>query len=845
MEKLMLMDGHSILNRAYFALPSMSNKEGVHTNAVYGFLNIMFKFLEDEKPDYLAIAFDVHAPTFRHEMYKEYKGNRKGMDDELREQVPLIQEMLMKMGIPVIKKEGIEADDILGTISKNAQKNGLTVTIVSGDRDLLQIADENIKISIPKTKQGKTEVEEYFKQDVCEKIGVSPTEFIDVKALWGDSSDNIPGVPGIGQKGAVAIISKYKSIENAYNDIENVTPKRASENLKEYIDQARLSKVLATIKTDCELDFDIEKARFTSVFTKESYELCKKLELKNILKKFPSDISEEIKSENKSIVISISEANNIKDALNILGDNLGNVIGLMITKEKNSFCIALKEKAVVITGCNIREQINELYKVSNAVISSCNIKDDLIPLFDDIDELKPERFFDVNLAQYLLDPTRSAYSLDSEGNGIEYEAEECFNSYKELNEELLKLGMSTLYKDIELPLTFTLAKMEREGIYLDVEALSEYNKLLTDSIIKFENEIYGECGEIFNINSPKQLGEILFEKMGIPGGKKTKTGYSTAADVLEKLAVDYPVINKILQYRQYSKLKSTYAEGLSECVGDDGRVHTNFKQTVTATGRLSSTNPNLQNIPIRTELGRMIRKVFKPKEGFVFIDADYSQIELRVLAHMSGDENLIEAYKENKDIHRATAAKVFGKTFEEVSDLERSNAKAVNFGIVYGISSFGLGNDLNISRKEAQKYIDDYYKAYPSLKLYLDSLIEYAKKTGYALTMFGRRRPIPELKSKNFMQRSFGERISMNTPIQGSAADIIKIAMNRVDKRLKESGFSAKLILQVHDELLIEAPIEEKEDVIKLLKEEMEAATDLKVPLLADVHSGSTWFEAK
>lgn len=845
MEKLMLMDGHSILNRAYFALPSMSNKEGIHTNAVYGFLNIMFKFLEDEKPDYLAIAFDVHAPTFRHEMYKEYKGNRKGMDDELREQVPIIQEMLTKMGIPVIKKEGLEADDILGTISKKAQSKGLSVTIVSGDRDLLQIADDNIKISIPKTKQGKTEVEEYFKQDVYEKIGVSPTEFIDVKALWGDSSDNIPGVPGIGQKGAVAIISKYKSIENAYSDVDNVTPKRASENLKEYIEQARLSKILATIKTDCELDFELEAARYTTVFTKESYELCKTLELKSILKRFPSDITEEIKTIDKEIKASILEEKSVKEALLELGKIANKVIGVVISSDNNSLCLAIDDKAVIVSDCNIKEQIGELYKASDAIISSYDIKEYLIPLFVDIDEYDSNRFFDVKLAEYLLDPTRSDYSLNSAGLGIEQEALECFKVHKEYNNELKKLGLDSLYYDIELPLAFTLAKMEREGIYLDTEALGEYNKLLTDSIVKFENEIYGECGEIFNINSPKQLGEILFEKMGIPGGKKTKTGYSTAADVLEKLAPDYPVINKILQFRQYSKLKSTYAEGLSECVGEDGRIHTNFKQTVTSTGRLSSTNPNLQNIPIRTELGRVIRKVFKAKEGYVFIDADYSQIELRVLAHMSGDENLIEAYKENKDIHRATAAKVFGKPFEEVTDIERSNAKAVNFGIVYGISSFGLGNDLNISRKEAQKYIDDYYKAYPSLKLYLDSLIEYAKKTGYALTMYGRRRPIPELKSKNFMQRSFGERISMNTPIQGSAADIIKIAMINVDKRLKENGFKARLILQVHDELLIESPIEEKEDVIKLLKDEMESATNLKVPLIADVHSGSTWFEAK
>lgn len=849
MEKLLLIDGHSILNRAYYALPPMTSPKGIHTNAVYGFINIMFKYIEAEKPDYFAAAFDEKGPTFRHNLYKEYKGTRKGADPEFREQVPIIQEMLTAMGIPVIKQAGIEADDILGTIAKETVKKGLFVTVISGDRDLLQLCEENLKISIPKTKKGVTETEEYLEKDVILKMGVTPSEYIDVKALMGDSSDNIPGVFGIGEKGAFSIIKKYKSIEEAYAHVDEITPKRSMEALKEHYETAVMSKILATIKTDCELSFDLESARYESPFTSEARALCEELGLKAVLKRFPKDIlneenegnlREETVKETKVVATAgeaVSFLSGIESAPYFgLKDNGG--------VDYHGFTVTFGDKASIIDTDDSEKELFSLLELTKGVIVTFGLKGFLAKV-SDFHKLPVDRFFDVEIARYLIDPTRSSYELESAGKGAVFQASECENSFESLVSDIKSFGMEKLFYDMEMPLIFTLAGMEREGIYLDTKALQEYNDELKKAITRFENEIYGECGEIFNLNSPKQLGEVLFSKMGIPGGKKTKSGYSTAADVLEKLAPDYPVIEKILLYRQYAKLKSTYGDGLMDCVSMDDRVHTTFQQTVTATGRLSSTNPNLQNIPIRTELGRQIRKVFKPKPGYVFVDADYSQIELRVLAHMSGDEHLIAAYKAGDDIHRSTAAKVFNKPYEEVTDLDRSNAKAVNFGIVYGISSFGLGEDLNIGRAEAKRYIEDYYKAYPTLKEYLDNLVARAKVTGYAYTMFGRRRPIPELKASNFMQRSFGERVAMNTPIQGSAADIIKIAMIKVDKRLREGNLDAKLILQVHDELIIEARASEAQRVSDILKEEMEGAVELLVPLISEVHTGDDWYSAK
>lgn len=893
-KKLLLMDGHSILNRAFYGVPDLTNAAGVHTNAVYGFLNIMFKLFESEKPDLFMVAFDRSEPTFRHERYKDYKGTRKPMQPELKQQVPMIQQLLSAMKIPVITKAGWEADDILGTVAHRAEKDDMEVTIVSGDRDLLQLCTDHVKIALPRTKATGTEVEYYYASDFIQKTGVTPTEFIDVKALMGDSSDNIPGVPGIGEKTAYALIQQYHSIDAVHEDAANVKPPRASKNIVEFWDQAVESKWLATISLEAEVEFDFHEAGLKDIYTPEAYLLCKEWELKNILGRF--DVSA---PQNDDIISSFKKYDSVDAFLQgireitgeVLGlscafDETGELRGLAISNDTSSYFLpdsifnpgALAELGQIITKKNVILAINDI----KSTFTKLNYSESDMgrALFDSLKEVRTVKgtnaFYDVALSAYLLNPIISGYQAadlaknylglmipsyqdlfgkDKPSAAINntekfcqyvcYDAYVSARAFGKLNEELKNTDMLDLYYDMELPLVFTLYDMEREGIICNRKELETYGKNLAEGIAKLEASIYGAAGEEFNINSPKQLGVILFEKMGLSGGKKTKTGYSTAADVLEKLAPEYPIVNDILEYRTLSKLKSTYADGLDKCIEDDGRIHTTFQQMVTATGRLSSTEPNLQNIPVRLELGKQIRKVFVPKEGFVFVDADYSQIELRVLAHMSKDENLIQAYRENKDIHRSTAALVFHTPFEEVTELQRRNAKAVNFGIVYGISSFGLGQDLNISRKDAQKYIDDYYKVYPKLKEFLDEMIESAKEKGYCVTIKNRRRPVPELSSGNFMQRSFGERIAMNSPIQGSAADIIKIAMIRVHDRLINEGLESRLILQVHDELLIEAKESEVDKVHEILTEEMHHAMDLSVPLEIDMHDGNTWYDAK
>ena len=884
--KLLLIDGHSILNRAYYGVPNLTNADGIHTNAVYGFLNMMFSFLDTEKPDYLAVAFDCSAPTFRHEMSKEYKANRKGMDPELREQVPMIQELLSAMNIPVVKKEGIEGDDILGTLSRVGERNGLDVTIVSGDRDTLQLATKKTKISIPSTKKTGTVIEDYYEDDVLEKKGVTPKEFIDVKALQGDTSDNIPGVPGIGEKGATAIIQKYHSIEEAYKDYENVKPPRASKNLHDYYDQAVLSKELATIKLDCEIDFEIEDATLQDIYTPEAYALCKKWDLRKIISKFENPVSLNKKEEKMDFVVAEDEASVLSSLKE--KEELGIYLlteGRRDNREIYAFFISDGEKTYLFKNLDAKEVVLDLLEVGKSLAFS-DIKTALYAV-PEIAEYRnkhigSEQFFDASVSSYILDPLPSDYPMDEilknecdiilpsleellgkmsfekalASYGEDDEVKEALHKYGFMNaygaiksketiiSKLKDRGMFDLYHDIELPLIFVLFDMEESGIRMEKDELIKYGEELRVTRDELEKRIYEAAGEEFNINSPKQLSQILFEKLQIPGGKKTKTGYSTAADVLEKLKGDNPIIEDILTYRKYQKIMSTYVEGLSTAVSDDGRVHSCFQQKVTATGRISSTEPNLQNIPIRLEIGKKIRKVFYPRDGFKFVDADYSQIELRVLAHMSNDPELLKAYNEGKDIHRATAALVFKKAFEDVTENERRNAKAVNFGIVYGISAHGLSEDLHISRKEAQGYIDGYYEAYPALKDYLDGLVESAKADGYALTLFGRRRPVPEIMSSNFMQRSFGERVAKNSPIQGTAADIIKIAMVRVHDRLIKEEYESKLILQVHDELLIEAKDSELEDIKKLLVEEMQNACELNVPLIADLQIGENWYDA-
>lgn len=773
MKKIVLIDGHSILNRAFYGIPMLTNTDGEHTNALYGFMNIMFRLIEDEKPDGLAVAFDLKEPTFRHKEYPDYKGTRKPMPQELHEQVQYLKDMLDAMNIPILTMAGYEADDIIGTISKKYQNDGYEVTVVSGDRDLLQLSDSHIKICLPKTSKGQTVVNCYYPDDVKRDYGVTPLGIIELKALMGDASDNIPGLPGVGEKTAAAIISEYHTIENAHEHAEDVRPPRASKALIEEYDKAVLSKWLATIKLDVPVDVRESDIALGNIYTEQAYKLCLRFNLKSFLKRFDDSIDIDRNNEEKAESI-------IEDGNTIYVNNLKSLL-------KN-------------------------------------------------DHFKPDQsktVYDIGIAQYLLNPLASP--------GGYYDLEKA----RDILERVKEQGMWSLYTDVEMPLVYALYEMEKAGIRVDGDQLEEYGRQLKTDIDRLASEIYTDAGEEFNINSPKQLGSILFETMGLPGGKKTKTGYSTSADVLEKLAADHPFIRKILEYRALTKLYSTYAVGLSAFIAEDGRIHGTFNQTITATGRISSTEPNLQNIPIRTEMGSRIRDVFVPEDGYVFVDADYSQIELRVLASMSGDEKLIKAYENAVDVHTVTASNVFHVPVEDVTPAMRRNAKAVNFGVVYGISAFGLSEGLSISRKEAQEYINNYFRTYPAVKQFLDKQISDAKKNGFVSTLYGRRRPIPELKASNFMQRQFGERVAMNSPIQGTAADIMKIAMINVNRALKDKGYDARIVLQVHDELLVEVRRDQAEDVRKLVYHTMKGAAELKVALEVDAKIGETWLDAK
>ena len=880
MAKMVLIDGHSILFRAFYGTPPLTNSAGVHTNGVYGFLNIMFKILDEEQADYLAVAFDLHAPTFRHEKYPEYKGNRSPMPDELREQVPLIREVLKAMTVPTLSMEGFEADDILGTVAKRYQGEELEVSIVSGDRDLLQLADSHIRIRIPKTSKGQTTVYDYYPDDVAAAYQVTPSEFIDVKALMGDQSDNIPGVPSIGEKTATALISTWHSIENAYAHIDEVKPPRAQKALREHYDMAEFSKWLATIKTDVPVEVSLEDMTIGNLYTPEAYEEMKRLEFRSMLKRF----DESAKAANRAgepEFLTISSKSEAEKALEpffkapaagmqfTAGQGLslcmedGKVL-FLAPKERSESESELPEGWQEDGEITDQDAVDEEYltgivrRIADAVpVVSC------VELKSMLHRIGPEErknIQDLGIAAYLLNPLKDSYHADDLARdyldmmipsvkedprkAAEYAGFAAFRSGPVLMKKLEETGMAALYRETELPLTYALAAMELAGIRVEGARLAEFAEELKKGIAEAEAEIYEATGERFNINSPKQLGEILFEKMHLPYGKKTKSGYSTAAEILDKLAPDYPVVKRILDYRMLSKLNSTYATGLTAYIREDGRIHGTFNQTITATGRISSTEPNLQNIPIRTEMGSRIRGVFVPSEGCVFVDADYSQIELRVLASLSGDENLINAYKHAVDIHAVTASQVFHVPLEEVTPQLRRNAKAVNFGVVYGISVFGLSEGLSISRAEAKEYINNYFKTYPKVKEFLDRQIRDAKEQGCVTTYYGRRRPIPELKSSNFMQRAFGERVAMNSPIQGTAADIMKIAMVQVHRKLLETGLDAKIVLQIHDELLVETREECAEQVLVLLRDTMKQAADLAVPLEVDAHIGKSWLEA-
>ena len=903
-DKILLIDGHSIMSRAFYGIPELTNSQGLHTNAVYGFLNILLKVLDQEQADHLAVAFDVHEPTFRHKMFDAYKGTRKPMPPELHEQIPLMQEVLRSMHIPLLMKGGYEADDLLGTIAKRCQKEGVEVTIVSGDRDLLQLADEKIKICLPKTAKGVTTVYNYYPDDVVKEWGVTPLEFIDLKALMGDTSDNIPGVPGLGPKSAEWIITKYHTIEAAHEaalagDPEFKVPRKpkAAQMLIDEWASATLSKTLATICIDAPIDFDYDDARVENMFNADSFEFVKRLELKSLLKRF--DVSSlDLAAEQKLDLSGLKEVDDPYMARIAFRD--------AASEGRAGFAIAGKElyfaldgdRSYHFYGFDWQEELRALAEKDGVQLYTMNLKQALYHC-----AFAPEsHVYDLALAAYVINPLKDSYSyedlardfmgltLPSEkelrddlkdrphcpnpftedeanaGDGAQvagfntdadgscadpvactmaaYSAIVALRSAKKIFAKLEELEERTLYEEIEMPLVYTLYDMQRAGILVDKQALVDYGVELRAGIEALQARIYAEAGEEFNINSPKQLGEILFGKLGMKGGKKTKSGYSTAADVLEKLAEDHEIVADILNYRTLTKLNSTYAEGLLNYIQADGRIHGEFNQMVTATGRISSTNPNLQNIPVRTELGRRFRTVFVPKPGCVFIDADYSQVELRILASLSGDAKLIAAYKDASDIHAVTASQVFHVPLEEVTPELRRNAKAVNFGIVYGISAFGLSEGLSISRSEAKEYIERYFAAYPDVKKYLDGEVAFAHEHGYVKTIFGRRRPVPDINASNFMRRSFSERVAMNSPIQGSAADIMKKAMNEVNRALRAGGYASRIVLQVHDELLIEAPVAEQEAVKALLVDKMQHAVDLAVELVADANVGMNWDDA-
>lgn len=884
MDKIMLIDGNSLINRAFYAMPLLTNNKGEYTNAVYGFMNIFFKLLDDEQPNRAAVCFDVHSPTFRHKQYSEYKGTRKGMPDELRPQMPMLKDFLHAMNIPTFELGGYEADDLLGTIATKMLANDILPVIVSGDRDLLQLASDKIKVKIIKTKGGQTITEDYHADDVKAVYGVSPSEFIDMKALMGDTSDNVPGVPSIGEKTAAKIIQQYKSVEAAISaakeDSAAIKPKKAAENIVLFEEQALQSKWLVTIVTDAPVEVDIDKTIIHDMFNSSAYEMFKNNGFKSHLNRFASSAasvcSQTSVSGSYKLIESISEANRFIDSINpfeetsyqLIYDN-GKIAALSITlNEKSAVVLKLDEDDILSVAKPYFEA--EIPKIAH------DGKTDIVYLKRHNIDLNGI-IFDVMIGAYILNSSESTYMYNDiayEYLGESYKSdEEIFGKGKSrksilsadndtfLNycgamsdvsyrakpvmiEKLRQNNQTELYYNIELPLIHVLADMEFYGIAADKDELKEYGKKLDEKIDELQGDIYWLAGEEFNINSPKQLSYILFEKLGLKGGKKTRTGWSTSADVLEKLRNDDEIIDKILTYRTYTKLKSTYVSGLLSVLDErTGRIYSTFNQTITTTGRISSTDPNLQNIPIRLDLGRQLRRVFKSENNYIYVDADYSQIELRVLAHMADDKMLINAFNNNQDIHTLTASQVFNVPFDKVTPLQRRNAKAVNFGIIYGIGGYSLSQDIDVTKKQADKYIADYFEKYPNIKSFMDSCVESARTKGYAVTLFNRIRFIPEINASNYQQRSFGERAAMNMPVQGTAADIIKIAMVKVHQRLK--GMKSKLILQIHDELLIEAHIDELEQVKSLLKEEMENAVKLNVPLDVDLHWGNTWYDVK
>ncbi|MBE7048753.1 MAG: DNA polymerase I [Ruminococcaceae bacterium] len=867
--KFLIIDANSIINRAFYGIRLLTTKDGTYTNAVYGFLNIFYKYMEEIKPDYVAAAFDLKAPTFRHKMFDGYKATRKPMPEELRPQLPLLKEVLTALAIPVLELAGYEADDIIGTVATRCTESGLACIILTGDKDDLQLATQDNKIYLVTTRTGNTETEIFNADHVFAKYGVTPKEFIDVKAIMGDTSDNIPGVKGIGEKGAFSLIRQFKSLDNIYEHLDSeLITNSIRTKLKDHKETAYLSRTLATIDCNVPINFDIEKAHKQEGNIEALRNLYTRLEFKSFLKKLPQTEDNSVASGEKSTFTTLSPT--AKDLVSLIQTEKAyylidlNTNMVYLTTGNNEVIIAPVEKdflpvwktffenpAIEKVTHGSKEQYLYLW---NREITLCNVT------------------FDTAVAAYLADPSRRNYDLislcsdfiniilseshagqqltmldepDTDSTAMAEQTAALPSLYVYLQNRLEEEGSLDLLKTIEMPLVEVLAAMQRDGILVDKKRLLEFGHMLKEQIDTLTQEIYTLAEEEFNINSPKQLGIILYDKLGLHASKKTKTGYSTNAAALEKLLGRHPIINKILDYRQLTKLNSTYVEGLKDVIGTDGRIHSNFHQTVTITGRISSSEPNLQNIPIRTPLGREMRKMFVAPAGYVLLDADYSQIELRVLAHIANDDAMIDAFSVGQDIHRGTAAKIFGVSLKDVTPEMRTAAKAVNFGLIYGKGDYSLAQDLGISMKEAKAYIEEYLGTFPRVRDYMKNVVEDAKKKGYVSTLLGRRRQLPELASSNFQLRAFGERAALNTPIQGTAADIIKLAMVRVYRRLQAEGLTARLILQVHDELIVEAPLCEEEKAGQILCEEMEQAMALRARLAVDMHAGASWYEAK
>lgn len=874
-KKLVLIDGNSIAYRAFFALPLLNNEKGVHTNAVYGFTMMLMRILEDEKPTHMLVAFDAGKTTFRHATFTEYKGGRQKTPPELSEQFPFIRELLKAYGIPQYELENYEADDIIGTLSGAAEGEGFEVKVISGDKDLTQLSSEKTTVSI--TKKGITEIENYTPQHIKEKYGLVADQIVDMKGLMGDASDNIPGVPGVGEKTAIKLLKEFGTLENLLESLEGVSGKKLQEKLKEYKEQAVMSKKLATITREAPVKLELSELEYEGYQTEELVKIFKELGFNSLLDKIGSDeISESVELNEiefftpDEITEDLFEQDNAF-YVEILEDNYhyADIVGFSVANSKGSFYFPADQAIQSDVFKQWAEDESKKKTVFDAKRSEVSLRHKGI-------HLKGAEF-DVFLASYIINPSESADDLagvaklhgypylqtdeafygkgakrriPEEGKLAEHLARKALAIYElknKLAEELNKNEQYELFSELEMPLSLVLADMEFLGVKLDMDRLRKMGSDISGQLERIEKEIYQHAGESFNINSPKQLGVILFEKLGLPPLKKTKTGYSTSADVLEQLAPKHEIIQEILHYRQLGKLQSTYIEGLQKVVNPEThKVHTRFNQALTQTGRLSSTDPNLQNIPIRLEEGRKIRQAFVPsEEGWVMFAADYSQIELRVLAHIAGDEKLIEAFREDLDIHTKTAMEVFHVREEEVTSNMRRHAKAVNFGIVYGISDYGLSQSLGITRKEAGEFIDRYLKSYPGVKEYMDEIVQDAKLKGYVATLLHRRRYIPEITARNFNVRSFAERTAMNTPIQGSAADIIKKAMIEMADRLKAEGLETRLLLQVHDELIFEAPENEIEKLKEIVPDVMEHAVELKVPLKVDYSYGPTWFDAK